>query len=146
MNKLREKCLSLASCLLLLAAYFVLSSCENKEKIRLEQYYIGGKLTYETNCANCHQKDGKGVGTLYPAIVGSDFLKNKEQVICLIRNGTTEEMRVNGKVFHQPMPPNKRLLDLDIAELTTYIYNEWYNEKVVTETDSVHKILARCPK
>jgi thymidine kinase len=41
-----------------------ISSCQSEEKIKLEQYYIGGKEVYELNCANCHQKDGKGLKNL----------------------------------------------------------------------------------
>jgi cytochrome c551 len=131
---------------LLFTVYCSLISCQSKEKILLEQYYINGKELYETHCANCHQKDGKGLGLLYPPIAGSDFLKNKNQIFCLIKNGISGEMVINGKTYNQAMPANKQLLDLDIAEISTYIYTEWGNEKVITETDSVHQVLEKCRK
>jgi cytochrome c551 len=125
---------------LIITIYF-LTSCQSDEKVKLEQYYIGGKEIYEQNCANCHQKDGKGLQNLYPPIAGSDYLKNKEQVILLIKNGISGEIIVNGKKYNQPMPANNQLQNLDIAEVVTYIYNEWNVESKITETETVEKIL-----
>jgi len=118
-----------------------LSSCQSEEKIKLEQYYIGGKEIYELNCANCHQKDGKGLQNLYPPIAGSNYLKNKEKVIYIIKNGLAGEILVNGKKFNQPMPANYQLTNLDIAEVVTYIYNEWNGETKITEVKEVEKVL-----
>lgn len=117
------------------------TSCQSEEKIKLEQYYIGGKELYEQNCANCHQKDGKGFQNLYPPIAGSDYLKNKEKVIYIIKNGLSGEIMVNGKKYNQPMPANNQLTNLDIAEVVTYIYNEWNGETKITEVKEVEKVL-----
>lgn len=132
----------------LLSKLFVLSlsvisftSCQSEEKIKLEQYYIGGKELYEQNCANCHQKDGKGLQNLYPPIAGSDYLKDKEKVIYIIKNGLSGEIMVNGKKYNQPMPANNQLTNLDIAEVVTYIYNEWHGETKITEVKEVEKVL-----
>lgn len=124
----------------------IVVSCKSPEKVKLEQFYVNGQELYEQNCANCHQKDGLGFKDLYPPIAGSDYLKNKEAVICMIRNGASGEMTVNGKVYNQQMPANAQLYDLDIAAITTYIYNKWGNESAITETDSVKKVLQRCGK
>lgn len=126
---------------LLIFPLLTLNSCQSDEKVKLEQYYIGGKEIYEKNCANCHQKDGKGLQNLYPPIAGSDFLKNKEKVIWLIKNGISGEILVNGKKYNQPMPANNQLQNLDIAEVVTYIYNEWKVENKVTTTEQVEKVL-----
>ena len=118
-----------------------ISSCQSEEKIKLEQYYIGGKEVYELNCANCHQKDGKGLKNLYPPVAGSDYLKNKEKVIYILKNGLSGEILVNGKKYNQPMPANNQLTNLDIAEVVTYIYNEWNAETKITEVKDVEKVL-----
>jgi cytochrome c551 len=127
----------------ILLLIIALTSCQSKEQIRLDQYFVNGKNIYEAQCANCHQKDGKGLANLYPPIAGADFLKNKERVIYIIKNGVSGEMMVNGKTYNQQMPANPQLYDLDIAALTTYIYNQWGNEKSITEPDSVKKILEK---
>ncbi len=118
-------------------------SCQSKEKVKLEQYYIGGKEIFEKNCANCHQKDGKGLQNLYPPIAGSDYLENKSQVILAIKNGITGEIKVNGKTYNQPMPANSHLQNLDIAEVVTYIYSEWENEQKITTVEEVEKVLKK---
>ncbi|MBA4852104.1 cytochrome c [Emticicia sp. BO119] len=119
----------------------LLNSCQSPEKVKLEQYYIGGKEIFEQNCANCHQKDGKGLQNLYPPIVGSDYLKDKSAVILAIKNGLAGEIKVNGKTYNQPMPANSHLQSLDIAEVVTYIYSEWSNERKITTVEEVEKIL-----
>lgn len=126
---------------LLILAVASFASCQSEEKIKLEQYYIGGKEIYEQNCANCHQKDGKGLQSLYPPIAGSDYLKDKEKVIYIIKNGLSGEILVNGKKYNQPMPANNQLTNLDIAEVVTYIYNEWNGETKITEVKEVEKVL-----
>lgn len=120
-----------------------LTSCQSPEKVKLEQYYIGGKEIFEQNCANCHQKDGKGLQNLYPPIAGSDYLKDKTQVILAIKNGLVGEIKVNGKVYNQPMPANSHLQNLDIAEVVTYIYSEWGNEQKITTVAEVEKALKK---
>ncbi len=127
--------------LIIVNCSLIIESCQSNEKVKQEQYYIGGKEIYEKNCANCHQLDGKGLQNLYPPIAGSDFLKNKEQVILLIKNGISGEIVVNGRKYNQAMPGNNQLQNLDIAEVVTYMYSEWNNENTVTTTEEVEKIL-----
>lgn len=129
--------------LALLSMLILLNSCQSAEQIKLEQYYIGGKVIYEQNCANCHQKDGRGLQNLYPPLAGSDFLQNKTRVIQAIKNGLTGEIQVNGKIYNQPMPANSHLQNLDIAEVVTYIYSEWANEQKITTVEEVEKALKK---
>lgn len=131
----------LSKLFVLFLAVVSFASCQSEEKIKLEQYYIGGKELYEQNCANCHQKDGKGLQNLYPGIAGSDYLKDKEKVIYIIKNGLSGEILVNGKKYNQPMPANNQLTNLDIAEVVTYIYNEWNGETKITEVKEIEKVL-----
>lgn len=119
-------------------------SCQTAEKIKFEQYYIAGAQIYLTNCANCHQKDGLGLKNLYPPIKNSDFLNDKNSMICLIKNGLSGEIKVGGKIYNQPMPANPHLQDLDIAELLTFINKEFRNEEKFITTEEVNKILKEC--
>lgn len=131
--------LGFAFCVLMMVA------CDSKEEIKRKQYYIDGQALYQTHCANCHQEKGEGLAGLYPPIAGSDFLaKNKELILCSMRNGLMDTITVNGKSYHQPMPANSQLQALDVAEIATFIYNEWGGEKTITEVKDVQKILATC--
>lgn len=113
---------------------------------KFQQYYVEGEQLYLKNCSNCHHKDGKGLGLVYPPLSPSDFLDgNFDEVICMVKNGKTGEMIVNGKTFNQPMPGIPRLTELEIAEIATYIYNSWGNEKGLITVDQVTKSLRSCP-
>jgi cytochrome c551 len=127
--------------LLLIAQCSLLIACDSEQEIKRKQYYIDGQVLYKTHCANCHQENGQGLAGLYPPIAGSDFLKNKDLILCSMRNGLQDTIVVNGKTYRQPM-----LQALDVAEIATYIYNEWGNEKVITDVKSVQKVLAGCRK
>ena len=121
-------------------------SCQSDEETKRQRYITEGILVYKNNCANCHQTNGKGLAALYPPIAGSDYLVNKNSVICLIRYGQRGPIVVNGKPYNRPMPAQPSLSDLEIAELTTYIYNEWGTETSVTDVKAVTPVLEQCKK
>jgi cytochrome c551 len=138
------KILQVISCLLITVYCLLFTSC-NQEDVKLKQYYIDGQALYKLHCANCHQEKGQGLAGLYPPIAGSDFLKdNKSLILCSMRYGLKDTIVVNGKTYRQPMPANLQLQALDVAEIATYIYNEWGNEKVITDVKSVQKTLENC--
>lgn len=100
---------------------------------------------YLTHCSNCHQKSGEGLGLLYPPINHSDYMENNlEEVICLIKNGKSGELIVNGKSYNQPMPGIVSLTDLEIAEVATYIYNSWDHNEGIIDLRFVTNTLAEC--
>lgn len=132
------------------AALFILLlstlSCQSDEEIKRQRYITEGILVYKNNCANCHQTNGAGLAALYPPIAGSDYLVNKNSVICLIRYGQQGPIVVNGKRYNRPMPAQPQLSALEIAELTTYIYNEWGGETKLTDVKAVTPVLEQCKK
>ena len=118
-----------------------------KDSVKLDQYLVEGRDLYLTNCSNCHQKDGKGLGKLYPPLNNSDYLvDNVDAVICLIRNGMSGEITVNGVEYNQPMPEMPNLTALEIAEITTYIYNNWTLKEGLVGVKRVEKVLETCSK
>ncbi len=129
-----------------LAGLFIFLSCQSAEEIKRERYITEGILIYKNNCANCHQKKGEGLAALYPPIAGSDYLANKNAVICLIRYGQQGPIVVNGKPYNRPMPAQPHLSDLEVAELVTYIYKQWRNETKLTGLKDVTPILEQCRK
>lgn len=129
--------------LMALVLWMSITSCQDQERIKRDQYLAEGFSLFDTHCANCHQRDGKGLENLYPAI-SLEHLKNKEQVICWIKYGIHQPMTVNGKKFDRPMPANPALKELEIAEITTYLYNTWGKETSITTIDTVEKALEKC--
>ncbi|MBC7893044.1 MAG: c-type cytochrome [Sphingobacteriaceae bacterium] len=123
-------------------------ACQSPQEIKRDQYFVEGMELYKVHCANCHQRNGQGLVDLYPPLAGADYLTaaNKARIICAIRYGQADSLVVNGKRYTQPMPGNTQLQALDVAEITTYIYNQWGGEKTLTETDSVRKVLEKCSR
>lgn len=120
---------------------------ENKKETstKFQQYYIQGEQLYIQYCSNCHQKNGKGLSLVYPPLDSSDFMtRNFNEVICLIKNGRDGELRVNGKSFNQKMSGFPELSDLEIAEISTYIYNTWTHERGLIEVKEVSSVLNNC--
>ncbi len=129
-----------------LVVFASVSSCQSDEEIKREQYITEGILVFKNNCANCHQNKGEGLAALYPPIAKSDYLVDKKSVICLIRYGQQGAIVVNGKHYNRPMPAQPQLSDLEVAELITYIYNEWGGETKLTGVKTVTPILDQCKK
>lgn len=112
---------------------------------KFTQYYVKGEQLYLSHCSNCHQKNGTGLGLLFPPINGSDYLTNHyEDVICLMRHGKKGELIVNGKSFNKEMKGIASLTDLEIAEIATYIYNTWGQERGLVDVKSVTAVLNNC--
>lgn len=123
---------------------FWLLSCNSKPP-KFQQYFVEGEQLYLKRCSNCHQKDGKGLGLVYPPLSPSDFMdQNPAEVICMIKKGRKGEIIVNGSMYNQPMPGVPSLTELEIAEIATYIYNTWGHEKGLVEVSAVRSALQQC--
>src|ERR1044072_6081787 len=92
---------------------------------------MNGLILYNSFCASCHQRDGKGDNNRYPPLAGSDWLAgNKEKLIKVILNGLQGEIKVNGKTYNSVMPAHGTLLDDHaIASIATYINRRFYKQK-----------------
>ena len=61
-----------------------------------------------------------------------------------MRNGKKGELIVNGKDFNQPMRGVASLTDLEIAEIATYIYNTWGNQRGIVDVKETTELLKSC--
>lgn len=110
--------------------------------LKTKQYAINGKVLYESLCANCHQEDGQGLGSLIPPLAGSDYmLADIGRTVRIIRFGQEGEITVNGIRYNQPMPANPQLTPSDISEIATYIYNVWGNKEGLISAEDVRRYL-----
>jgi len=133
----------------LVAMCCTLCACNSKPSpdtsTKFDQYFIQGEQLYVRHCSNCHQKNGKGLGLIYPPLDTSDFMHNHlEEVLCLMRSGKSGELIVNGKNYNQPMPGVPTLTDLEIAEIATYIYNSWSHDKGIVDVKKASQVLSAC--
>ena len=73
----------------------------------------------------------------------SDYLNaDSKRAIKAILHGLSGEVTVNGKKFNSVMPA-QNLSDDEIANVMTYIYNSWGNNKTVITPARVKAIRAK---
>lgn len=136
--------LATASSFLIISGMCILPSCSSKDN-KFQQYYRQGQELYLKHCSNCHQASGQGLGLLYPPLDKSDYVDtNRDGVICLIENGKSGELVVNGKTFNMPMPGIPSLTDLEIATIATYLYNSWGREVGLVDVKDVTATIQKC--
>lgn len=85
----------------------------------MDELVSRGQSVYIDNCATCHQPNGQGQGSKYPALAGSE-----------ITTGTIEshiDRVLNGKADTEMQAWAPQLSDLDIAAVITYERNSWGN-------------------
>jgi len=87
-----------------------------------------GKQLFAGTCSVCHQNTGEGVPNVFPPLAKSDFLAaDPKRAISILLHGRTGPITVNGKDFNSVMPPMTQLADDEIANILTYVLNEWGN-------------------
>ncbi|HSD08752.1 copper-containing nitrite reductase [Flavobacterium sp.] len=90
-----------------------------------------GKAIFGTTCFACHQSEGQGVPGAFPPLAKSDYLNaNPSRAIQAVIKGLSGEITVNGKKINSVMP-SQNLSDEEIADVLTYVYNSWGNNKTV---------------
>ena len=103
----------------------------------LEQSIKRGEAVYIDFCKRCHMPNGKGVGTTYPPLAGSNWLEEKrKESIHSVKYGLNGEIQVNGKTYNNVMTP-LGLSDDEVADVMNYVMNSWGNtqETMVTEDE-----------
>jgi len=92
-----------------------------------------GKTVYTQTCIACHQATGVGIPNAFPPLAKSDYLNaDVNRAIKQVIKGSNGPMTVNGKKYSGAMPP-QALTDQQIADVLTYVYSNWgNNKKVVT--------------
>ncbi len=103
-----------------------------------------GKTVYATLCTACHQPTGTGMEGLAPALVDSDWVLGKPEILPrIILHGLSGPIKVNGQSWSLEMPPlGSALSDDQIAGVLTYIRREWENTASPISVETVSKLRA----
>src|SRR6266566_5936844 len=103
-----------------------------------------GQKVFETYCQVCHQSTGLGAPNQFPPLAGSEWVLAKEpgRVIRIVLHGLQGPVTVNGRQFNSSgMPPWKdTLTDEEIADVLTYIRQEWGNNASSVTAERVKAI------
>lgn len=89
-----------------------------------------GKKIYAANCATCHQANGIGVAGQYPPLNGSEWvLGSTKRLGMILLKGLEGPLTVKGAQYGSAVmqPWEKTLTDAKIADVLTYIRQEWGN-------------------
>lgn len=86
-----------------------------------------GQRVYTSTCLACHQAEGQGVAMAFPPVAASDYMNaDKTRAIATVLFGLTGPVTVNGQQFNSVMPA-LGMTDEDVANVLTYVYNNWGN-------------------
>ena len=118
---------------------------EEKDVLGREVAEAGAKL-YEKFCAVCHQRDGKGDSSRFPSVTSTNWVMgNKPRLISLVLNGLQGEIEVEGKKFNGVMPPHAFLSDEQVAQLLTFLRQNFGNHANTVSATEVAEARAKPP-
>ena len=89
-----------------------------------------GKKIFSANCATCHQANGLGVAGQYPPLAGSEYvIGGTRRLGMIVLKGLEGPLTVKGVQYGSAVmqPWEKTLNDAKIADVLTYIRQEWGN-------------------
>jgi len=101
-----------------------------------------GLILYNSYCATCHQRDGRGDESRYPPLVGSEWVMgDKDKLIKVLLQGLQGNIQVNGKTYNGVMPAHGALLDDHAAaSILTYIKARFGKTYSPIATEEVTKV------
>jgi nitrite reductase (NO-forming) len=95
----------------------------------LPEQIKAGKELFGGTCFACHQSEGQGIPNVFPPLAKSDYLNaDPNRAITTVLHGLSGEIKVNGKKFNNVMT-SQNLTDEEIANVMTYVYDSWGNNK-----------------
>lgn len=117
------------------------SGIEKKASTPAERIEMG-KNVFNRTCMACHQTNGQGIPAAFPPLAKSDFLNDVDAAIGVVLNGLSGKVTVNGTTFDSIMP-KQGLSDEETANVLTFVYSSWGNNKTVVTPDQVKKVRAK---
>lgn len=101
-----------------------------------------GKTLYAQNCQACHQAEGQGIKGAFPPLAKSDYLNaDVNRSIGVVAHGLEGQIKVNGELYNSTMPKLK-LSDEEIANIMTFVMNNWGNKGGEVTPEQVKKAKA----
>jgi mono/diheme cytochrome c family protein len=114
-----------------------------QSKAALQASLDRGKGVYQTQCLACHQVDAGGVQDMTPPLTGTKYvLGDKTTLVQIVLLGM-KGVEVNGDEYHNVMAPHKELTDQQIADVLTFVRNNFGNKARAITATEVKAIRAR---
>jgi nitrite reductase (NO-forming) len=111
-----------------LAAVETATQAESKGELTVEDQVKAGQALFTGTCSTCHQAEGQGMPGVFPPLARSDYIAaDPKRVLQVILHGLVGKVTVNGMEYNSNMPPMNQLTDDEVANITTYVLNNWGN-------------------
>lgn len=125
----------LKSIAMFLRAQPVLASPTDQPKFDVTEVYASGlfkrgRQIYNNDCAECHQKNGEGVGSTYPPLAGNPSIVAQPGINAIrmvLLGGFQPGTAANPRPYSMPSF-SQTLNDEDVAAVVTYIRQAWGNK------------------
>ncbi|NNE76754.1 MAG: cytochrome c [Pricia sp.] len=121
----------------------VRTQSESEKNVDLPIYMVEGGKLYTEHCLTCHQYNGKGVSGLNPPLDHTEYVTgDKERLLKILINGSSEGLVVKGSTYSNVMPPFEALSNSEIAHIASYIRNSFGNtaEPISEEEVAAYKM------
>jgi len=100
-----------------------------------------GQRIYQANCMACHQGQGQGIPRAFPPLAKSDYLNaDVDRAIEIVAEGLSGRITVND-VDYDTVMPRLGLSHEQIANVLTYVLNQWGNSGGEVTPDRVAEVL-----
>jgi len=95
-------------------------------------------------CVTCHQPHGKGVAGSYPPLNGTPRVLGSDRTLArIVLHGLRGRISVHGATYRSAMAPlGPVLADAEVADVLTYVRNEWGNRASRVNEATVAEIRA----
>ena len=113
---------------------------EVKDVLEESQHEAGSKF-YMLYCRACHQSDGKGDGSRFPPLAGSEWVTGDTRaLIGIVLNGKEGPITVKGRAYSGTMPELSLLKDDQISQILTYVRQKFNNDSNAVSEEEVSKV------
>jgi len=97
-----------------------------------------GAVVYAGNCVACHQANGQGLAGVFPPLVASRWVLEKdERLIAILLHGINGAIEVRGQTYQGVMPAFPQLSNAELAAVLTYLRSSWGNDAPAIEAAAI---------
>jgi mono/diheme cytochrome c family protein len=129
----------LPAAILLILAGALMSQTKKPVPASLER----GKQVYLAQCLACHLPDALGVENMNPPLVKTKWvLGDKTPLVQIVLKGM-KGVEIDGDAYHNVMAPHSDLTDQQIADVLTYVRNNFGNKASAITAAEVKAIRAK---
>jgi mono/diheme cytochrome c family protein len=105
-----------------------------------ERLTAGAKI-YTNTCASCHMVDGSGVSNMQPALDADAVVAGDPNILIrVVLEGPSKVLPADRPVYSNTMPPFYQLSDQDIADVLTYIRQQYGGRASAIDPSQVFEV------